>query len=57
MAVAVSAITDALMASRKQMDIFGFVMLGIPVFCVSAPSYVVTCVTAVALTYFLAHLV
>lgn len=73
MAVAVFAVTGALMASRKQMDIFGFVMLGtvtgvgggslrdllldVPVFWVSAPSYVMTCVTAAALTYFLAHLV
>jgi len=72
MAVAVFAITGALMASRKQMDIFGFVMmgtvtgvgggslrsllLGISVFWVSAPSYAVNCVMAAVLTYFLAHL-
>lgn len=72
MAVAVFAITGALMASRKQMDIFGFVMLGTitgvgggslrdvllgaPVFWISTPSYVVTCIGASAATFFLAHL-
>ena len=73
MAVAVFAISGALMASRKQMDIFGFillgtvtgvgggslrdVLLGAPVFWVAAPGYAITCVIVAGATYFLAHLV
>lgn len=71
MAIAVFAITGALMASRKQLDILGFIMLGtvtgigggslrdvllgVPVFWISTPSYVITCVVVTALTYFIAH--
>ncbi|MEL0112600.1 MAG: trimeric intracellular cation channel family protein [Rickettsiales bacterium] len=72
MAVAVFAVTGALMASRKQMDIFGFIMLGTvtgvgggslrdlllgaPVFWIAAPGYIATCVVAASATFFLAHL-
>ena len=58
MAVAVFAVSGALMASRKQMDIFGFILLGTvtgvgggslrdvlldaPVFWIAAPGYAVT---------------
>lgn len=72
-AVAVFAVTGALVASRKQMDIFGFVLLGTvtgvgggtlrdlllgaPVFWVSAHSYALTCIGMSAATFFLAHLV
>ena len=72
MAVAVFAISGALMASRKQMDIFGFillgtvtgvgggslrdVLLGASVFWIAAPSYAVTCIVVASLTFFVAHL-
>ena len=71
-AVAVFAVTGALVASRKQMDIVGFLWLGIitgvgggtvrdlllgaPVFWVREPTYVVVCVLASAAVYFTAHL-
>tara|TARA_Y100001934_G_scaffold231577_1_gene279802 strand:- start:614 stop:1282 length:669 start_codon:yes stop_codon:yes gene_type:complete len=73
MAVAVFAVSGALMASRKQMDIFGFILLGTvtgvgggslrdvlldaPVFWIAAPGYAVTCIVVSAATFFLAHLV
>jgi len=73
MAVAVFAVSGALMASRKQMDIFGFILLGTVtgvgggslrdvllgtlVFWIAAPGYAVTCVVVAAATFFLAHLV
>jgi uncharacterized membrane protein YeiH len=72
-AVAVFAVTGALVASRQQMDIVGFLwlglvtgvgggtvrdlLLGVPVFWVREPAYVVTCLLASAATYFTAHLV
>jgi len=73
LAVAVFAVTGALVASRRQLDIFGFVILGtatgigggsvrdvllgqLPVFWILQPSYLITCITAGAVTYFTAHL-
>jgi uncharacterized membrane protein YeiH len=72
MAVAVFATTGALVASRKQMDIVGFVWLGIitgigggtardlflglPVFWIHEPTYVVTSTVASVVVYFTAHL-
>jgi uncharacterized membrane protein YeiH len=72
-AVAVFAITGALTASRKQMDVFGFallgtvtgigggtvrdLLLGLPVFWVREPTYLVVCLIAATLTFFTAHLV
>jgi uncharacterized membrane protein YeiH len=72
-AAAVFAVTGALVASRKQMEIVGFlwlgvvtgvgggtvrdVLLGVPVFWVRDPTPVVACVLASAATYFTAHLV
>lgn len=71
-AVAVFAVTGALVASRKEMDIVGFMWLGIvtgigggtvrdlildvPVFWIKQPAYVVTCAAASVLVYFTAHL-
>ncbi|WP_445681284.1 trimeric intracellular cation channel family protein [Radicibacter daui] len=69
---AVFAITGALVASRKQMDISGFALLGavtgigggtlrdlllgkLPVFWISQPAYLVVCVIAAAITFFIAH--
>lgn len=69
----VFAITGALVASRKEMDIFGFVLLGsltgigggtirdvvlgiTPVFWVEEPAYILTCIVAACLTFFLAHI-
>lgn len=65
-------ITGALVASRKQMDIVGFallgtvtgigggtlrdVLLGVPVFWVREPAYLVTCVLVSALVFFTAHI-
>lgn len=70
--VAVFAVTGALVASRKEMDIVGFVLLGsvtgigggtlrdlllgLPVFWVEAPFYLVICVAVSALVFFTAHL-
>ena len=72
-AVAVFAMTGALTASRKQMDIFGFallgtvtgigggtvrdLLLGLPVFWVREPTYLIVCLLAAMLTFFTAHLV
>jgi uncharacterized membrane protein YeiH len=66
------AVSGALEASRKRMDIFGFVLLGTvtgigggtlrdlllgqPVFWVQTPSYLVVCVLVSAAVFFLAHL-
>ena len=69
-ASAVFAVTGALVASRKQMDIVGFgwlglvtgvgggtvrdLLLGVPVFWVHEPAYVVTCLIASVAVYFTA---
>jgi uncharacterized membrane protein YeiH len=66
------AITGSLVASRKQMDIVGFtllgtvtgigggtvrdMLLGAPVFWVGEPAYLIACVTVSALVFFTAHL-
>ena len=71
--VAVFAATGALAASRKQLDIIGFlflasftgigggtvrdVILGLPVFWVVNPDYVLVCVLVAVLVFFTAHLV
>lgn len=71
-AVAVFAITGALVASRKEMDIVGFLwlgiitgvgggtvrdlLLGVPVFWIREPIYVVTSVVVSVAVYFTAHL-
>ena len=71
-AVAVFAVTGALVASRKEMDIIGFLWLGIvtgigggtfrdlilglPVFWVREPAYVIVCALAAGAVYFTAHL-
>jgi uncharacterized membrane protein YeiH len=69
----VFAVSGALVASRKEMDIVGFamlasvtgigggtirdVLLGIePVFWISQPAYLVTCVAVAVVTFFLAHI-
>lgn len=71
--IVVFAISGALVASRKQMDVVGFVLLGtvtgigggtirdlvtgaLPVFWVTQPAYLVTCVVASGLTFFIAHI-
>jgi uncharacterized membrane protein YeiH len=70
--IAVFAVTGALVASRQQMDIFGFallgtvtgigggtvrdVLLGLPVFWVQDPTSVVVCVVAATLVFFTAHI-
>ncbi|GLS87994.1 membrane protein [Cypionkella aquatica] len=72
-AAAVFAVTGALVASRKQMDILGFLwlgvvtgvgggtlrdlLLGVPVFWVSDPRPVAVCLVMAALIHFGAHLV
>jgi uncharacterized membrane protein YeiH len=70
--VAVFAVTGALVASRKQMDLVGFAFLGTvtgigggtvrdlvlgatPVFWVKEPAYLLVCVVASTLTFFVAH--
>ncbi len=71
MAAAVFAVTGALVASRKQMDIVGFLWLGVvtgvgggtvrdwligaPVFWVSHPAPVIACLAASLTVYFTAH--
>lgn len=71
MAAAVFSVTGALVASRKQMDIVGFLWLGVvtgvgggtvrdlligaPVFWVRDPSPVVACLVAALLVYVTAH--
>lgn len=70
--IAVFAVTGALVASRKQMDIFGFavlatvtgvgggsvrdVLLGQPVFWVKEPMYVAICAAVSAVVFFTAHI-
>ena len=65
-------VTGALVASRKQMDVVGFVvlgtvtgigggtlrdvLLGLPVFWVREPAYLVTCALASVLVFFAAHI-
>ena len=72
-AAVVFAVTGALVASRKQMDIVGFMwlgvvtgvgggtirdlLLGVPVFWVRDAAPVVACLLAAVATYFTAHLV
>ena len=71
--VAVFAATGALAASRKQLDVIGFlflasftgigggtvrdVILGLPVFWVINPAYVLVCAAVAVLVFFTAHLV
>lgn len=70
-AVAVLAMTGALVAARKEMDIFGFILLGtvtgvgggtlrdlllgLPVFWVAEPTYIAVCALASAAIFFSAH--
>jgi uncharacterized membrane protein YeiH len=70
--IVVFAVTGALVASRKQMDVVGFVvlgtatgigggtlrdvLLGLPVFWVREPAYLVTCALASVLVFFAAHI-
>lgn len=71
--ICVFAITGALVASRKEMDIVGFALLGSvtgigggtvrdvllgvePVFWVKQPAYLVTCVAASTVMFFVAHI-
>ncbi len=72
-AAAVFAITGALVASRKQMDVVGFIwlgtvtgigggtvrdlLLGVPVFWVAAPTVVLVCFVVSVIVFFTAHLV
>jgi len=71
--VAVFAATGALAASRKELDVIGFlflasftgigggtvrdVILGLPVFWVVNPAYVLVCAAIAVLVFFTAHLV
>lgn len=66
------AITGALVASRKEMDLFGFallatvtgigggtlrdLLLGVPVFWVREPSYLIVCVAVSSVMFFIAHM-
>ena len=66
------AVTGSLVASRKQMDIVGFtllgvvtgigggtlrdVLLGLPVFWVREPAYLIACVLVSGLVFFTAHI-
>ena len=70
--IAVFAVTGALVASRKQMDIIGFallaaatgvgggtlrdVLLGLPIFWVQKPVYVAICFGVAAIVFFTAHI-
>jgi uncharacterized membrane protein YeiH len=70
--VAVFAVTGALVASRKQMDVVGFALLatvtgigggtlrdlilGIPVFWVQKPVYVGVCLAVAVIAFFTAHI-
>lgn len=71
--VAVFAVSGALVASRKEMDLVGFgllasltgigggtlrdLLLDRPVFWIEQPSYVATCLIVAVLVYFLAHVI
>lgn len=71
--VAVFAATGALAASRKELDLIGFlflaaltgvgggtvrdVILGLPVFWIVQPFYMIVCAAVALLTYFTAHFV
>ncbi|AMS39205.1 MULTISPECIES: trimeric intracellular cation channel family protein [Aminobacter] len=71
--VAVFAATGALAASRKELDVIGFlflasftgigggtvrdVILGLPIFWVINPAYVLVCASVAVLVFFTAHLV
>ena len=70
--VSLFAATGALAASRKQLDIIGFLflaavtgigggtirdlVLGVPVFWVGQPAYILACAATAAVIYFTAHL-
>ncbi|AMW34694.1 trimeric intracellular cation channel family protein [Haematospirillum jordaniae] len=71
-AVAVFAITGALVAARREMDLLGFILVGTvtgigggtlrdlalgvqPVFWVSSPGYLVVCIVAAGMTYWMAR--
>jgi uncharacterized membrane protein YeiH len=70
--VTLFAATGALVASRKQLDIIGFIflatatgagggtlrdlVLGVPVFWVEQPRYLMACIGAAVATFFTAHL-
>src|SRR5215213_7752404 len=70
--IIVFAVTGALVASRKQMDLVGFavlgtatgigggtlrdLLLGAPVFWVRSPAYLITCVLMSGLVFFMAHI-
>ena len=70
--LAVFAVTGALVASRKQMDIVGFALLGtatgigggtlrdlildVPVFWAAEPAYLATCLAVSLLVFFTAHI-
>lgn len=70
--IAVFAATGALAASRKQLDVIGFIffaaitgigggtvrdlILGVPVFWVVNPDYLLICVVTAVIVYFTAHL-
>lgn len=70
--IVVFAMTGALVASRKEMDIFGFVLLGtvtgigggtvrdvlldVPVFWVTDPRYLAVCTLVSVAMFFLAHI-
>ncbi len=72
-AVIVFAVTGALVASRKQMDIVGFMwlgvvtgvgggtvrdlLLGVPVFWITDPTPAIACLAAAVAVYFCAHLI
>jgi uncharacterized membrane protein YeiH len=71
--IAVFAATGALAASRKQLDIVGFLflasvtaigggtfrdlILGAPVFWVAEPAYVIVCAAVAVIVFFTAHLI
>ncbi len=71
--VIVFAITGALVASRKEMDVLGFLwlgvingvgggtvrdlLLGVPVFWIANPAPVVACLVAAGLVHFTAHMI
>lgn len=70
--IVVFAVTGSLVASRKQMDVVGFallgtvtgigggtlrdVLLGLPVFWIREPAYLVTCVLVSGLVFVTAHI-